>query len=1028
MPPPLPEGPPPANVSRRGISARFPSLRFFAGNSHQGGGEGGDPARPLPPPGSTGEPRSRWPSLRLFANGRGHSRSHGSNGSAVPPPDGVENQRHPNRMSYMPHLHLPHRGSVSLFGGHHDPNTPHEFHFEDEGASSEESDSEDSTFSESLDSTSKSSQEGKLLRKIRGGIHGAGAATMHALDRRRVPQRILTGFFAVCLLWITSYGVARAIVNSAIVIPDLDNVADYNVAAYQASKSERARYVVCVNEVADDCERDYNIEREEEINRRDAEREENRQVLLDLAANVTLAEVLFNETQTELDFLVKNGTLDLSLFRTGSNSSNCDVIDGVVAGQNAAINALVSARKFQAKANGQALTLAQQLKRRQLYDDEYIANKTAELIQLGVTLQSNVYDFTTGFTSINGTINQFDQCMKVGGSCPNQPVFESLQDMYTESTGIFTSLQDAADEYKTLAEAEMDEYSQTITTFRNNLQFIQDLFGSAITNIPNSNDASKPPFNPNLFSLAGIDDPADIIDSYPGLFSELQTDMGALQSSYEGGASSLQAASGNVHVGWNSDYDPPEFDPLNSTSDFQNDTTTFISDLATILGGNQDGGDIAQDAASGDVNATAGALNATAQELFAQLTNHSAWDFYAYPTSVYDEVNSGLTRMSDLVLGFDLAFRVIYTIIIMRKYWNLTALATPPGDARIKSDYGSGWGPKKTILQKIAAILLNPVVITILTVSTISVLLYIFWYAYSPLYYEYVDSCVKANYSEIDDGKATGTMLYRNGYSSLFQFAASEGDKVAVQRTDEINVNRDVECSSQSFDDTVFFNAQVKRFNELLERIEIAFTKMDALKECLDLPAIDANFSETFSDAADDPVFTSTDNFTEPSTLAIYDCSVVQGCQAIRTVNDSDTECSGPGKNFLKLATHRAACSSENWFHAYLFATFMIIAVFIIINISRLIFMRGVVRVLWRIIVVRNFSFLGSCDDSGHLIYPERVTEKGDTMRVAIREALKKAIKHWERWGYVILVTGIIVNVPWIWGLVFLSKNLDYEP
>jgi len=52
------------------------------------------------------------------------------------------------------------------------------------------------------------------------------------------------------------------------------------------------------------------------------------------------------------------------------------------------------------------------------------------------------------------------------------------------------------------------------------------------------------------------------------------------------------------------------------------------------------------------------------------------------------------------------------------------------------------------------------------------------------------------------------------------------------------------------------------------------------------------------------------------------------------------------------------------------------------------------------------------------------VTEEGKSMKNAIALAIQVSVKKWELYGWFMLLYGILLNVPWIWGLSFLSKGL----
>ncbi|GBG26214.1 Hypothetical Protein FCC1311_024352 [Hondaea fermentalgiana] len=896
----------------------------------------------------------------------------------------------------------------------------HEFAFEEEGASSDE---EDLETVEARSAPSEASKSNFLLNRVKGGVQGAGISTGHKLADKKIGQRIWLALIAVCWLWITSYGMAKAIVEAYIPIPALTDVSDRNSFAYSTSTQARDDYADDVNRVADACEADFDRTFRLEVRRRDLAKLFNQNELTWLIGNITIAETKYNATQTELYSTVDMNDANV---RTTSNATECLLIDGIVAGDAAAINSLNAANAYRATSELAAEDLAFQIQRKKEYDEEYFANKTDDLQSLQLMLVASVHNTSNTFDNTEGFAESLRACMVVGGGCSSgQSIFTKIQGTFTEAEQFFTRLTNALADYETKALEQMTEYRKTIQKINelkdDNLAVLEDAFGSFGT-IPPESDADTDTIYYVSFSDTSI---TDVISTFPDLYSGLTSNISADGTVFEDSSEALRSSSTGWEAGWTDDYDPPEVDTNETLANLSASGDSFFTNFSSTLSGlTPDSTDDAEPMPSDSVNAETLNTSLSSSEVLVRLTDHSSWDFYAYDDSITQAVSDGIQEMSDLILIFDIIFRIIRTFLIVHKYWSLTGLATPPGDARIKMDNGAGWGPKKTPLQKIAAIVLNPIVITILSVVAVGVIFGSFWYAYSPLYYEYVDSCVQNDWRDIEAGMANGTMLYRNGYTATFQYACADGDSLAQSRTDDINVGRDVECSKQSFDDTVLYNAQVERFNEAYERFFSTVSQNAALVECLDLAYIDGLYSTDFESSTDDPVFDLT--FGPLTKAAIYECDNVEGCEAIRGKDTVQSQAEGPDENLLRSVTFDAACSSEYWVHANLFAGISVVGIFIIINISRIIGSRALVRVLWRIVVVRNFSVLISVTDRGDIVYPERVTEKGDTMQEAIRLAVRKAIKRWERWGWVLLVTSLVMNVPWIWALHWVSSTIEY--
>lgn len=908
-----------------------------------------------------------------------------------------------------------------------DPDQPAEYAFEEDGASSNEDDLE-TVEAGTLPSTATKREF--AVAKVRGGVRGAGMAAGHQLAEKKIAQRVWLALIAVCWLWLTSYGVARWIVSNFIPVPALQTVTDINSFAYATSIEARGQYAQDVSNVADICEEDFNRTYRQENIRRDTWKVFNQNQLDWLAGNITFVEAYYNITQTRLDQLETAGDIDLSNanFRTSSTAEECKLMDGIIAGEASAINSLNAASAYRDTSEKAAEDLAYQLERRRRYDDEYFANKTLDIQDTQQKMAGSVHNMSASFDNVMGFTDELKECMVADGTCSSgTPIFKKLESMATSSTSFFTNLQNQAISYKASAEAQMVEYNKTITTLRNNFGLITDAIGS-VGIVPDESDSAAPDFDPTVYSFSGVMGTSAVTDGFDSMFASMTGGLSSEGASLESEQDTVRQNSVGWEAGWTDDYQPPDVNvDLNATLDsFSQSGDAFMTSFSDGLSSlsSSSSADAVEDASS-DVSSETIEANISSSDVLAKLTDHSEWDFYAYDDSIIAQVSGGIEEMSDLILIFDIIFRIFQTFLIIQKYWSLTGLATPPGDARIKSDYGAGWGPQQTPLQKMAALILNPIVITLLSVTAVAVVFSSFWYAYSPLYYEYVDSCTSTDWRGIEAGEANGTMLYRNAYSAVFQFACSDGDALAQSRTDDINVGKDVECSKQSFDDTVLYNAQVDRFNELNKRFYSTVSQNAALVECLNLAYIDTQLGENFQYRTSRPNFDYV--FGPLSSSAIYNCTNVQGCASIRGKDQIQSQAEGPDTDLLRSVMFDASCSSEYWLHATLFAGISVMAVFIILNISRVMGSRALVRVLWRYVVVRNFSVLISVDDRGDIVYPERVTEKGDTMQEAIRLAVRSAIRRWELWGWAMLFTSFAMNAPWIWALVWVSKTIEFN-
>jgi hypothetical protein len=885
---------------------------------------------------------------------------------------------------------------------------------------------------------SASAEEARLAERIKGGVQGAGVAALPRVTEPHRCERLFVALLAVSLLWFTSYALARALVRATIVSPTWAATGTANTRAYATAQLLSSEHEACVAFMAGKCSSNYQAARGAELARVGAAKRASAGALLDLGSNVTYLTRVFKTTLDDLNLLRNSRGLNLAAYQLNSTGSDqCQFVSQIVAYDDSSIRAYSDAQAFQNSANAAVLSRQQQILNRQAYNAKYQQDKQAALRSQGAAMAQAASDPSTSIGKVSSSYGKFKGCVVPGGTCdgdPNGGAYARFNNTWGAMGAQMGTLTTQARAFQNNARGFLSQFKSLIQAMRGStLAAFQQSLGAYT--VPPEGEANEPnqlaSLQTNLASFVGIDNP-------DAVFSGTAAQLDAVGSQLEGSRAAeslrhnqLAAASVSFGNGWNAGYNPP---PVNTDLAQWNSTSAaFQPALKSKLGALSAASAGAPPPQSAVVD-TKG-VNLTRQEsTVADLKQHADWDLYSYGGDTANSVDAGLAQMSDVIVYFDYAFRAIHTVMVVRSYWRLSELGTPSGDARVKVSAGKGWGQQQTPTQKMVALATNPLVLSALLVTTVSVVLYLVWYLYSPLYLEYVNSCLRASPADIAAGNASGTMLYRNGYSILHQFSAGHGDKLANELVDQLNAGRNADCAQNNFDDTVLYNQQVDQFNNYTQNLTGSTVQNAALLTCLDLAKIQRDFPATATFAASRVLTLASDpNYRhahpKPDMAGVYNCSAVgAGCPPIRTSNDENQACPGPNKARLQGEVFNAACTSEWWVHANLFSAFMVTSTYVLLNISRLLFMRAVVRCFWRHLVSGPFSFLASCTDRGEIIYPERVTEKGDSMRVAIHEALKLRLKTWTRWGYLLLLVSIVLNVPWVWGLIFLSKNLVFSP
>lgn len=359
------------------------------------------------------------------------------------------------------------------------------------------------------------------------------------------------------------------------------------------------------------------------------------------------------------------------------------------------------------------------------------------------------------------------------------------------------------------------------------------------------------------------------------------------------------------------------------------------------------------------------------------------------------------------------------SLLLIRKYWNISGIATPPAD--IRNDSHGIYKEKRSLAQQAAYILTHPLLnMFVIAVWVIAIALVSF-FAYEPLYSEYVDGCVQHNSLQIDAGQSDGTMIFRNVRTVAENFAFTEGDNRVAEGIDTLNLEREFACRTDfdiSLDERT---KQNQTFVELERRQQETIELYTLLSTCVNWAAIDTDKSPQ---VLLDPLV-STPECSAPfapinvSDDVLHDCASVQEC--IFSFDDDATTA-------VRSASHGAACVGEFYLHAYLLSWVFAIAMYILLNIARLYFMRGVIGVWWRRITIGRFSYLQSCTKDGNPIDPKPVMLEGKEWSKVVKERLKVALRKFERNGYFEIAYAVALQLPWIIGLSVLAPNLNFEP
>jgi len=100
----------------------------------------------------------------------------------------------------------------------------------------------------------------------------------------------------------------------------------------------------------------------------------------------------------------------------------------------------------------------------------------------------------------------------------------------------------------------------------------------------------------------------------------------------------------------------------------------------------------------------------------------------------------------------------------------------------------------------------------------------------------------------------------------------------------------------------------------------------------------------------------------------VFDCTILPECDLSC---DDLADKNGDDMSDLPLYARSAICTAQWWGHALVLRTMFALIIWVFLNIFRLVFIAGVVRVCWDWLNTGQFSYLATCNPDGSHTYSE---------------------------------------------------------
>jgi hypothetical protein len=872
--------------------------------------------------------------------------------------------------------------------------------------------------------------------KIKDKIKKQFAALQAKAKEKHAAERALIAGVAVALIWLTTLSIAQSLVNYFIRGPNPDDVIASGKVMLERVQTEKEAYGQCAVRLLEDCNATI-IQAFVRENRITASAQKSNREQIELnyqlrdSCVVHLQDAVLTLNYLNLHY---NVTQPLVTFNTSISQTDprCPLVDSLAKGGAGSLEALAASDRYQKYSTSTVDQLCDQIDARAAYDASYRQNKTHEIeVKANETLTQIINATDPYFQQINKTIDSYLACQNEdleenGQICPHASTILKAKQMRDKAQAEYAKVKQQVQDFRDACVQVENEIMAFYRKLRDNdlLRFaIDGVFG--IQGLPTlaqlgfglNLDVSIPNFDLQNLIMQQLQ---PIIDEYRQRTEEYLSAVYTQQKDLNEKRVALLAKSLEfphmVHV---PPYNPPPIDTKAERERWENDTRPFLKAMGNAL------------TKAGQKGVAAGAKFVAIlqnESIPANITNtllgklpKRLFSFFYYDSITIRELQDEWSRLVSTAMGFDYAYRALRTFKIVRKYWRLGNIYLPPADVRIDAAQKSGLHvDQRNTLQRVGTIIAHPAFAGIVMLSLGGVIVSIFLAMYTPLYVEYVHNCVFGNWY------SNGTMITRNLNQIMFNYAASEGDLDTTSGVDRINVKRELDCDDalvasqkQQKDDDDEQAFIVRKYSDLAYQ---AFTMHD----CLNGTKI-----STVS-----PYNTATSAATGGNASQWYEVAPGINCnKTMPPIKDATFNCSrivcandicpGPNEGTIRRATYDSGCLSEWYIHAWFLGSSMVVITYVLMQASRITFLKGLVRVMWRYLSDGKFTYLATCSRAGDVKFPNIVMNEGVPMEDAIRENIKIKLKKWQRNGWIILFIGIGLNLPWIIVLAVADQTLE---
>jgi len=480
--------------------------------------------------------------------------------------------------------------------------------------------------------------------------------------------------------------------------------------------------------------------------------------------------------------------------------------------------------------------------------------------------------------------------------------------------------------------------------------------------------------------------------------------------------------------GWPCDYKPPDVDgeqAQRTVEEHEQASEEFEQSTAVSL----DAFDESRNSAgnrSGASSSIFGA-NITASQLLQSVANNRWFKIeYLHDGGIQVMwILDRLVQLSSFAQLLDIAWRLMETVRILRKFWRRSALAIDPIDVTTDGESKSRAEKLISPLQGMAMMATHPIVVNGVLISFIMVIAYFAHALYSVPFEAYVHNCTATDAQGRPVGD--GTFLTRNAYSVAFNYASHDGNRLRLQGLDEYNLARGDACARYG-ERSATDEQEVYSEMDLIVNAHLR-TQYDVrlMRRCYNTSFLDDSFRQTpvpspgggtYPHLSSSLYQGSCDVELSNATLedGVFDCARLPECELSC---DSLAKAKGDetiDETQLRPRARAAMCTAQWWLHALVLRTVFSVIIWGFINMFRVVFIDGLTRVCWQWLNTGLFTFIATCRPDGSATYDK------DELAQRVQEMLRRM----RSIGGLYMLFACLSQIPWVFALEHYVRGLFY--